>query len=69
MKRFAHDLIVTRDETEDAAKSALINSSDGVNCWLIAAVLSRIAFLLFLVVIVVKCYMNHGLTIPYLLSY
>lgn len=69
MKRFVHDLVVTCDETEDAAKNALINSSDGVNCWLIAAVLLRITFLLFLVVIVVKCYMNHGLTVPNLLSY
>ena len=67
-KSLYDDLAVTCDKTVDTAESAPINPSDSIDYWLIAILIS-IACLLSFVVIVVKLYMKHALTIPCLLSY
>ena len=66
MKSLVDNLAVTRDKIVDTPDSVLINPSDGIDYWLITALLT-IAGLLLLVVIVVKQHMKPGLTIPSLL--
>ena len=66
MKSLVDNLAVTRDKIVDTPDSVLINPSDGIDYWLITALLT-IAGLLLLVVIVVKQQLKPGLTIPCLL--
>ena len=66
MKSLVDNLAVTRDKIVHTPESVLINPSDGIDYWLITALLT-IAGLLLLVVIVVKQHMKPGLTIPSLL--
>ena len=64
MNSLADNLVVTCHAIVDISKSAPINPSDEISCWLIAA-----SLVLLLVIIVFKYCMKHRLTIPCLLSY
>ena len=63
MKSLVDDPIVTCDEIVDTPESATVNPSNGINYWIIDFVLSAIAYLLLLMIIVVKYYMKNGLRI------
>ena len=63
MKSIVDDPIVPCDEIVDTPESGSVNPSNGINYWIIAFVLSAIAYLLLLMIIVVKYYMKNGLRI------
>ena len=63
------DAVVTCDGIEDTPESGAINPGNGINSWLITVVLLAIAFLLLLVVVIVKYHIKYGLTTPFFLSY
>ena len=69
MKSLVDDLVVTFDEIVNMPKTTLIKPNRKTNYWFIAVVSLAIAFLLLLVVIVVKSYLKLGLKIWCLLSY
>ena len=69
MERFVDDVVVTRDEFLDKIETTSVNPDDKINYWLIAVVLLTIAYLLLLVIIVVRHYIKQGLLIPCSLSY
>lgn len=54
MKNLVGDLVVSCDEIGDTSENASINLSGRISYWLIAFILLAIAYLLLLVVIVVK---------------
>ena len=62
-----HDLVVAFDETEDAPKSVVINSSTGTIYRLITVILLAISCLLLLVVVIFKYCMKRELEIQILL--
>ena len=68
MKFFFDDLVVARDEILNTPDTISINSSGGINYWLIAAVLLVIVCLLLLVVVVkfnIKTRINNSMLIMY----
>ena len=69
MKSLVDVLIVTFNRSEDTPDSAVISPSDGIIYSHFAVVLLAIVYLLLLVVIFIKCYMKHELTIPWFLLY
>ena len=62
-ENLADDMVVTWDKIVNAATSAPINPTDGINLWLITVVLSAIACFLLLLVNIVKYCMKRKLTI------
>ena len=69
MESLVDDLVVTYDEIVNMPKTTLIKPNRKTNYWFIAVVSLAIAFLLLLVVIVIKSYLKFGLKIWCLLSY